>query len=486
MLFNSYDFLFGFLPICLLGHHLLLRRGGLRGAWLWLVAASLFYYGYWYPPYVLLIVASMVANYGVGQVVAAESRSVGLRKAVLTAGITANLAVLAWFKYAAFFDANVLALTGVDLGLVQVALPLAISFFTFQQIAYLVDAWRGQARAYDFLDYTLFVTFFPQLISGPIVHHSEMIPQFREGKAPTSEDRAVGLTMLVIGLAKKVLIADTMGIHADHAFGVVSSGHLPSVLMAWTGAIAFYFEVYFDFSGYSDMAVGLARLFGIKLPVNFDAPYRADSMIELWRRWHMTLSRFLRDYLYIPLGGSRAGKARRYANLFITMVLGGLWHGAAWTFVFWGFLHGSYLLLNHAWRAVNGGPATDRRVLLVGRTLTQLGFLNAAVFFRADSFDDAVAMHAAMVGIDHSGIGSMPSSVPWLFLATFALVQLAPTSQRWLERYEPVLGELYDTLRWPAPLTWRPTLRWGIVLGVLAVLCLPFLERADPFIYFQF
>src|SRR4029078_5020437 len=274
-----------------------------------------------------------------------------IRKTFLAVGVTANLAALGYFKYVNFFLANLSALRETQTSVVAVVLPLGLSFFIFQKIALLVDASKGEVQHFSPLSYTLFVSFFPQLIAGPIVHHKEMMPQFAARARMQVVDFAKGLTLFVIGLAKKVLIADTIAQVSNPIFDRAAAGIVPGVLESWTGALAYTLQLYFDFSGYSDMALGLALLFGIHLPINFHSPYQARNSIEFWRRWHITLSRFLRDYLYIPLGGNRHGHVRRYINLAITMLLGGLWHGAAWTFVVWGALHGLYLAANHAWVA---------------------------------------------------------------------------------------------------------------------------------------
>ena len=349
MLFNSYTFIFAFLPITLLVFYRIGGRGHHRVAIGWLVATSLFFYGWWAPRYVWLIVTSVLVNYALGVVLATRAASQdGPRKRLLAVGVSANLGLLAYFKYANFFVDNVRHLFHIDVEIGQIVLPLAISFFTFQQIAYLVDAHRRLTREYNFLHYCLFVTFFPQLIAGPIVHHGEMLPQF--GKETTYRlnrtNLEVGVTFFLMGLFKKVVIADGIARYGTPVFDAAQAGLTIDFWQAWAGALAYTFQIYFDFSGYSDMAIGIARMFGIKLPLNFHSPYKATSVIEFWRRWHMTLSRFLRDYLYIPLGGNRKGPGRRHANLMVTMLLGGLWHGAGWTFMYWGGLHGLYLIVS--------------------------------------------------------------------------------------------------------------------------------------------
>ncbi len=348
MLFNSLVFVLGFLPAVVIGFALLARRGTPGQAMLFLVGASLLFYAAWNPPYLFLLVGSVAFNYGLGQRLRARPS-----RWVLGFGIAANLGAIGYFKYANFFLDNVNALTGGGLEIGTIVLPLAISFFTFQQIAYLIEAHRGDIAEHDFLSYALFVTFFPQLIAGPIVRFNEVVPQFaaeRFGRLG-SRDLALGATLFVIGLGKKVLLADSLARAASPVFQAAELGLPVAPVEAWTAALAYSFQLYFDFSGYSDMAIGLACLFGIRLPWNFASPYKATSVIEFWRRWHMTLSRFLRDYLYIPLGGNRKGPARRTVNLMIVMLLGGLWHGAGWSFVIWGGLHGLYLCVNSAWRA---------------------------------------------------------------------------------------------------------------------------------------
>ena len=338
MLFSSYIFLFVFLPVTLSGFCLLARFMGPKPAKLWLTMSSLVFYGWWNPVYVLLIVASMLFNFWFGRQI---GRAVGAGRSgglLLFWGVTANLLLLGYYKYANFFVGNVNVLCGTHWSLGRILLPLGISFFTFTQIAYLVDASRGVVCEYDLGDFLLFITFFPHLIAGPIIHHSEMMPQFRESKTYHFqwENLAVGLGIFSIGLFKKVVIADGLSPHVADVFGAAAAGNSLYGTDAWAGVLSYTFQIYFDFSGYSDMAIALARMFGIILPLNFNSPYKAVNIIEFWRRWHMTLSRFLRDYLYIPLGGNRHGKFRRYLNLILTMGIGGLWHGAAWTFVLWG------------------------------------------------------------------------------------------------------------------------------------------------------
>ncbi|KAA0213145.1 MAG: MBOAT family protein [Leptolyngbya sp. PLA3] len=501
MLFNTYIFLFAFLPVTLVGYFVLTARDSTRPASIaWLVLTSLFYYGYWEPKYLVLMGVSIVLNYVFGLLLGDESRPLLHRRAVLALGSGINLALLSYFKYAGFAVGTVNTLFGLELPVPHIVLPLAISFFTFQQMAYLVDAYQGQTREYRFTDYCLFVTFFPQLIAGPIVHHKEMLPQFEDRSTlrPRADNFAIGLTILIIGLFKKVVIADSIAVFANIVFDGAAAGHQPTFAEAWIGALAYTFQLYFDFSGYSDMAIGLARLFGIKLPINFNSPYKARNIADFWRRWHITLSRFLRDYLYIPLGGSRKGPSRRYVNLMITMVLGGLWHGAGWTFVAWGTLHGVYLCINHGfqairtklgWKSQNDGPVMH----LFSRSLTFLAVIIGWVFFRATSFDAAGKVLAGMfggaglstrTGFDLPEAGAMVV-VAWL------VAWFAPNTQEFMDRYEPAMFPEKNPP--PAPLAlplqrlrWRPSFVSACVCAIVGVISVLMMSRVTEFLYFQF
>ncbi len=351
MLFNSYEFIFGFFPLVFLGFLLLTRTRIPSLVQIWLVICSLFFYGWWNYKYLALILVSILFNYFVGLLISHSKHHT--RKLWLTLGLCFNLGLLGFFKYADFFISTTNIFCATDFNLLHIILPLAISFFPFQQIAYLVDRYQDIEfkREISFLEYMLFVSFFPQLLAGPIVHHSQVIPQFRDPEFGRFrlDNMSVGLTIFFFGLFKKVVIADRLGEWSNPAFAMLDGGGVLSMQEAWLGVTTYAFQVYFDFSGYSDMAIGLARIFGIRLPVNFFSPYKAGSIIEFWSRWHITLSQFLRDYLYIPLGGNRKGKARRYINLMITMLLGGLWHGSSWTFVFWGGCTA------HTWASIMAG-----------------------------------------------------------------------------------------------------------------------------------
>ena len=395
MLFNSYEYIFFFLPITFFIYFFLLNKRLITGAKGFLVFASLFFYSWWNVAYLPLILTSMLFNYVIGNSLNENFKKVQMhKKTLLGFGIAANLALLGYFKYVDFFLENFNLLFDGSVPLLNLALPLAISFFTFQQIAYLVDSYRKETAEYDFLNYALFVTFFPQLIAGPIVHHKEMMPQFasRWNLVKNYKNIALGLFVFSMGLFKKVVIADTFAQWATAGF---DNAAVLNFFEAWATSLSYTFQLYFDFSGYTDMAIGAALLFNIKLPINFNSPYKARDIQDFWRRWHITLSRFLRDYIYIPLGGNRKGSFRTYSNLMATFILGGLWHGAGWTFVFWGFMHGGALVIHRFWKALG---FTMNAALAWFITFN---FINISwVFFRAKEFEDALKVLKGMFGFN--------------------------------------------------------------------------------------
>ncbi len=406
MLFNSAIFVFLYLPIVWVGYLLSLRLPWARTGIAFLGLASLFFYGYWTPAFLPLLLGSIVFNYWIGRLLDARVWSAGERgrKALLIGAIATNLTLLAYYKYANLLSSSVQSLTGLSTPVFDVLLPIGISFYTFTQIAYLVDSYSAKRSEKSFSAYLLFVTFFPHLIAGPVLHHSEMMPQFlRDQKRVPAALMLEGLLLFACGLAKKVLIADSVA-PAVHRTFTLAETHTLGMLDSWYGALAYTVQIYFDFSGYSDMAIGLGLLFGIRLPLNFNSPYKSVSIVEFWRRWHMTLSRFLRDYLYIPLGGNRQGPTRRQVNLMLTMLLGGLWHGAAWTFVVWGGLHGAYLQVNHTWRHLVGRSPRLHAALerfpkawtLFSWALTFIAVVIAWVVFRAESFTGFIHMIEGM------------------------------------------------------------------------------------------
>jgi D-alanyl-lipoteichoic acid acyltransferase DltB (MBOAT superfamily) len=479
MLFNSYTFIFVFLPLTFMVFHIL-KAKRFDAAMAWLAVASLAFYGWWSLNGLFLLLILMAGNFVfVAALLRARTSPVPIRQSLLLIAITANLTVLGYFKYANFFLENLAALRATEPSLIAVALPLGLSFFTFQKIALLVDAYKGEVQHFNPLSYTLFVSFFPQLIAGPIVHHKEVMPQFAARTEIQVVDVAKGLTLFVIGLAKKVLIADTIAQVSNPIFDRAAGGIVPGLLEAWTGALAYTLQLYFDFSGYSDMALGLALLFGIHLPINFYSPYQAVNIIEFWRRWHITLSRFLRDYLYVPLGGNRRGQLRRYANLGLTMLLGGLWHGAGWTFVVWGALHGVYLTINHAWHAVLLRTETRSRsniaTRLSAQAITFVAVVVAWVLFRATNLDTAWIILRSMsgIGINSTSQGIMSSAV--LIPPLLAVVWFGPNSMQIIAHLFP------DT-----PRSYSPPLRWAAAFGAVLAVCLASMTRVTEFLYFQF
>jgi len=484
MLFNSYEFLFIFLPLVLLGYHGLLATRFPGSSLYLLVGCSLFFYGWWNPQYLLLILASIAVNYACYRGMINSSKRRG--KLLLLGGIVFNLVLLGYFKYAGFFAANISDLLGLDLPILGIVLPLAISFFTFQQIAFLVDARNDLVTPVGLREYMLFVLFFPQLIAGPIVHHAEMMPQFtvRGVRDGLGSKLACGITLFTLGMAKKVLIADSLAPFVAQVYDA-DSAIVFSSLDIWLASLAYTLQLYFDFSGYSDMAIGLALMFGISLPLNFNSPYKARSIIDFWRRWHMTLSRFLKDYLYIALGGNRRGRVSRYRNLLLTMLLGGLWHGANWTFVVWGALHGTYLILNHFWRHLTGGRFDHLRLYRgAAWALTLLAVINAWVMFRANSWQQAWQFYRDMylpAAADPAIVTVLDITALLPLLAAAALAALLlPNTQQWVG----FAGGTLDRL--PAIFRWRATPLWGAALAFLLVACSLRMHSFSAFLYFQF
>ncbi|APW66135.1 membrane-bound O-acyltransferase family protein [Poseidonibacter parvus] len=398
MLFNSYEFIFAFLPITFFIYFYLNSKRLTTASKAFLVFSSLFFYSYWNIAYLPLILGSMLFNYAIGNTLAKTkkektSKKTFSNKSILIFGIVCNVSLLGYFKYADFFIENFNFALGTNVDLLNLLLPLAISFFTFQQIAYLVDSYRGETKEYDFLNYALFVTFFPQLIAGPIVHHKEMMPQFANNRnmVKNYKNIALGIFIFSMGLFKKVVIADTFAVWANQGFDVATTLNL---FEAWATSLSYTFQLYFDFSGYTDMAIGIALLFNIKLPINFNSPYKALSIQDFWRRWHITLSRFLRDYVYIPLGGNKRGRFRTYSNLMATFIIGGFWHGAGWTFLFWGFLHGLALSIHRLWQTLGFKMWSWLAWFIT------FNFINITwVFFRAKEWDDAIKVLMGMAGM---------------------------------------------------------------------------------------
>jgi alginate O-acetyltransferase complex protein AlgI len=520
MLFNTYGFIFLYLPVVLVGFFQLARINHTWAAG-WLALASLFFYGYWNPAYVGLLLGSIVCNYTFGLWIAKagvhhEDRR---KKQLLIVALAANLLLLAYYKYTNFFVGSVNGIAGTQWNLGEIILPLGISFFTFTQIAFLVDTYQGKVKEYNFLHYLLFVTYFPHLIAGPVLHHKEMMPQF--GKVSTYrfnyENLSVGLIIFFIGLFKKTVLADGIATYVGPVFSASAAGVQLTFIDAWGGALCYTLQLYFDFSGYSDMAIGLSRMFGVTLPLNFHSPYKSVNIIEFWRRWHMTLSRFLRDYLYIPLGGNRKGKYHRYLNLMVTMLLGGLWHGAGWTYVLWGGLHGLYLVINHGWhglrRSLGQNPQAplSKPMHAIAVLITFLAVVAAWVVFRADNISTAAGILKGMAGMNGFVVPDawlhkwgmlgqwltahgyataafaypliMGGAINWIWISLL-IVWLAPNTQQIMAMYKPALdipeGSKAKRLLWQPSHTW---LAASVLCSVFAILSI---SEMSEFIYFQF
>jgi len=500
MLFSSLQFIYLFLPPVLIVFFVL-RALKLESAIIWwLIIASLLFYMWWSPLHLLLLLGSVLFNYLL---------HLKLRKDVsrvtFAFGVVFNLGLLALFKYADFVIVNFNAMSGYAVPELGLILPLAISFYTFQQISFLHDTLRGRLITSDFKRYMLFVTFFPQLIAGPIVLQKDTIPQFKLAifTSRTTLNLCVGATLFFIGLFKKIVLADGMAPAANAVFAVADQGQVVPIEAAWIGALAYTFQIYFDFSGYCDMALGLARMFGIRLPINFNSPYRSFSIVEFWRRWHITLSRFLRDYLYIPLGGNRSGYLGSRGNLMITMLLGGLWHGAGWNFVIWGGLHGSFLILNHAWSASTTRKLmtefVPRAAYLSGCWALTFGAVVVAwVFFRAETFVGAMTIISAMFGLaEVSVLNAAPAipgveNIPLILTSLLVFVVCLPNSIELTRNYRPVIAAIREVSRpnvildW---IRWKPSAAWGTavaLIGLVATIQVYRLNDLTEFIYFNF
>lgn len=422
MLFNSQEFLLIFLPVTLIVYSLCAKKETLR-IWV-LISASLVFYSYWDFRFLPLLIGSVVLNWFCSKLYASLAH-----RSILIAGVILNLLIIGIFKYTNFIAGNIAATAGTAFTTWNIILPLGISFFTFQQISYLVDLKRNSAPLYPFHKYFLYVTFFPQLIAGPIVRHNEIINQYESDplRAGLYERLSKGFSLFSIGLFKKMILADSVAETASVLFNNAAGGDTLSFYGAWVAAVAYTLQIYYDFSGYSDMAIGLGSMFGLTIPMNFNAPYLSGSIRDFWRRWHITLSRFLRDYLYIPTGGSRLGLPRQILALMVTMLLGGLWHGAGWTFVVWGGLHGLALVVNHLWEKT--GISLPRAITWA---LTLIFVIFGWVIFRANNLDTAVSIYRSMVGANGLSF-NLPDTMPPIHLLYYALPAfIGPTSQRFI------------------------------------------------------
>src|SRR5712691_4608024 len=522
MLFNSPIFLFVFLPATV-GLYILLRQfAGPRAVLGLLLAASLLFYAWWNPLYLPLLGGIAVFNFIVARWMTAQRRAgrAGRVRLLLITGIAVDVMVLGYFKYTDFLIDTANTVLQTDFMLQHILLPLGISFFMFQKIAYLVDSSRGEVAEHDFLEYCFFVMFFPQLLAGPITHHSEIFAQIKGpwAFAIKPSNFMLGFTIFVIGLFKKVVLADHFAPLVSPAYDAAAAGERLDFFLAWQGAIAFKFQLYFDFSGYSEMALGAARLFGIQLPLNFNSPYRALNVVDFWRRWHMTLTRFLRDYVYIPLGGSRRGTPRLYLNLLITLALSGLWHGAAWHFVIWGSLQGASMVVAHAWRSV-WRPINAWWSHTIARLVTFFVLTMILVMHRAPSTAAALEIYRGMVNLPstwYDALGPVAGVLGWLgvrfdgppatsdelelvlwFVVWIAFVWFLPNTQQLLARWHPAYnyGVVERERDRPLPeripaftlvMQWRPNIAGAVFVGVLAALACLSLRHISEFLYFKY
>jgi len=542
MLFNSYEFLFAFLPITLVGF-LLLGRASRNLALNWLILASLVFYAWWRPINVPIIAVSLAVNFTLArwlQSLADNPDRARRRTLVLALGITFNIAFLGYFKYSNFVMASLNDLAGTNFVLVHVVLPLGISFITFQKIAFLIDIQAGRIESFTLRDYLLFVLFFPQLIAGPIVHYREMMPQFHANACRfDKEATGVGLTMIAFGLFKKVILADGMASYVTPIYTHALGGGNVSLFPAWLAALGFTLQIYFDFSGYSDMAAGLARCFGVRLPLNFYSPLQASSIIDFWSRWHVTLTRFLTAYLYNPMllwltrrrfAKGQTGLGGHSANFgafmqllvgptLLTMFISGLWHGAGYLFVLWGVLHGVYLIINHAWRVLRpkfwpNKQSYARFMGPVGFIITFLSVVVGMVLFRSPNWQTAHAIFNGMLGFHgielpqvitdklHArhlashvvpfadGLGAKEFLTMELWTIVLLLIALVlPNSIQIMAPHEPVLGAKErpaNTGLLLRSMRWSPTIVWAIVISLLAAAAVMRVGGPSEFLYWQF
>ena len=475
MVFSSYIFILAFLPIVVIGYYLLSLLDKSSYQRLFLIGASLFFYGYYNVKYLMIILVSMVLNYGLAMMI--QKSSGGKDKFFLTLGVLANVALIGYFKYYDFFVENINAVFGSDFNLRYILLPLGISFFTFQQLSFLVSVYKREEKVERLRDYCLFVTFFPQLVAGPIVLYSEMIPQFKDEarRKFNAENFATGIYLFSMGLFKKAVISDTLAGFVANGFGMTNLG----LAAGWMVSLSYTLQIYFDFSGYSDMAVGLGKMFNIDIPFNFLSPYKSKSISEFWRRWHITLGRALSTYVYRPLGGNRKGMVRTCINLFLTFFVSGLWHGAAWTFVLWGVLHGVFSIIERIFKEKI--EKIPHAVRVFGTFLV----VNALwVLFRAESFAQALEVYRGMLSFGTLDFAQLQTVVGFeadvnlpaimdygyiIGLVGLLLVVIfrCKNSKEYLEKFKVS----------------KKSLVVAVVLFSAAILCL---SRESVFIYFNF
>ena len=516
MLFNSYIFIFLFLPISITIFYLLKKKNFEKLTSVWLILVSLFFYGWWNPKYLILIIISIIFNYLLG-----NNLKINPKKTILFFGIFTNLLIIGYFKYSNFFISNVNNFLSDQILMNQIILPLGISFFTFQQITYLVDSFSGRTKENTFVNYSLFVIFFPQLIAGPIVHHSEMIPQFRNKLFGVFkiENFVMGLTTFTIGLFKKVFIADNLAIFANPAFDVSQLGFELTLFDAWFSAVAYTFQLYFDFSGYSDMALGIGLLFGLALPLNFHSPFKAKNISEFWRLWHMTLSRLIRDYIYYPLSLTFA-RIAIYLNLssgssfFITIAspiiisffLVGLWHGAGWHYIVFGLLHGFYIVVHNAWLMLKKNIkykvkkkntfALDQ----LSQFITFIAVTFSFVIFRSDSLESSLNFIYSMLNFksinfndlfEATTFGTFPFTGIYFLIISFFIINFLPNTYQFILKKNnlfKLLGpQIPDSYNKPNNmLKWKPTIKWAICFALILLLSVMSISSTNEFLYLEF
>ncbi len=517
MVFSSYTFILLFLPIVILGIFFLkdLKRDKRL---IFLSVSSLFFYAYWDWHFLWVILLSIFGNYYFGYLIFKNNSFLANKKSLLFFGILLNIILLGYFKYTNFFIDNINFILNTSYSSLSIILPLGISFFTFQQIAYLVDTYQKKVTDHNFSHYLLFVSFFPQLIAGPIVHHKETLTQFANGRGGSISRTMFtqGLSIFVIGLLKKVLIADNIAaMYSTPVFEASNSMPIPFI-ESWCGILAYSFQIYFDFSAYSDMAIGLGLMFGVRLPINFYSPYKATNIIDFWKRWHITLSRFLRDYLYIPLGGNKLGKFRTHFNIMLVMLLGGLWHGSNWNFVIWGGLHGIAIVLNHIWRDYRTNNKLKIRFSIpfhdwCGRIATFLFITILWVFFRCDNLDASMNIIHGLLGFNgiilpetyYSYLGTFGQTfknlgvefstgylflgVKEIFMLSFMLgiVWFLPNTAQFFRYREYSTSKKYKSGN-VIGIKWRPNYIWAFSLSITTIICLVFISNTGEFLYFQF
>ncbi|MBQ8783674.1 MAG: MBOAT family protein [Clostridia bacterium] len=474
MVFSSYEFVFAFLPVVLIGYFCAHKSMLIQN--IILVAASLFFYAYFNISYLPIILASIVINYLIGYYISKTFNKKWLSGGLCVAGVLFNLGLLGYFKYYDFFVENINSVFGTDFVLKNILLPLGISFFTFQQLSFIISVYKKEEKVEDILTYSLFVSFFPQLVAGPIVSYSEMMPQFinPENRRFKIENFSKGIYIFVLGLFKKLVIADTLNIFVNNGF---NSDEL-SFAAGWITSLSYTLQIYFDFSGYSDMAIGLGKMFNIDIPLNFNSPYKSQSIGEFWKRWHITLGRALRTFIYIPLGGNRKGKIRMYINYMITFLLSGLWHGASWTFVLWGGLNGLCIVFEKIFSKILVKIPKTIKI-----TVTFLITNALWVLFRAESFDQALSIYKAMGNFSNPGISAVanltddgimgiptPIALAYVFVMIIGLFLVVFLSKNVIEKSK----------------NFKPTILNSVIIAVLFTVSVLFISRESVFIYFNF